>query len=227
MLVVFDSTKPAGAAIFAVFAREPIAAGASVPTTVNVALPPAGSVTLAASEPEPEGGHVAPLDPAHVHVAFNTDASNVSVTAAPTAVAGPVFVAVIVHVVCPPGATEFAPLVFVIDKSPPAAIGSASLAELLVAFGSLLPPGGVTDAVFVKDPDAPGSRRPTRVNVAVPPGARSTVEAMDPLPAALSQFDPDDATQVQVTDPSMAGTASFTCALFTATLVEVFCTMMV
>ena len=90
------SSTPAGGATLAVFARVPVAAGAMVPVSTNVALPPASRSTLAAMSPLPFAGQAEPTDAVQVQLAAVTLGGKVSVTAAAVTAAGPAFDATIV-----------------------------------------------------------------------------------------------------------------------------------
>src|SRR5215468_3072700 len=79
-----------------------------------------------------------------------------------------------------------------------AATMSVSVALLLLVFGSFVPPGAATVAVFTTEPTAHVPSVPFTVKVAVPPFARLTVVLMLPLPLA-APHKPLDAVHVQVT----------------------------
>jgi hypothetical protein len=90
------SVIPAPTETVAVFASDPVAPGATVPLTVNVAVPPTGRSTEALMLPLPDAGHAAPPLAAHVHVAPVNAAGNVSVTLDAGAADGPAFEATMV-----------------------------------------------------------------------------------------------------------------------------------
>ena len=154
LFVVFGSVAPAGAATVAVLTREPEPVGEIDATSVNVTLPPTGTVTTALIDPDPEAGHVAPELGVQVQVAPVNKAGRVSVTVAPAAVDGPAFVTMIVYVIDPPGTDEPDPSVFVIARSGVTWTVSVSMAVLLVAVGSVTPLGAVMVAVFASVPVA-------------------------------------------------------------------------
>ncbi len=151
----FGSVTPAGAAIVAVLTSVPVAAAETVPTTVNVAVPPGGRLTLAPMFPAPAAGHVPPPAPTHVQVAPIIAAGNVSATVAPTAVLGPALLATIVYAIPDPGTIVATPSVLVIARSATGVSVSVSVAVLLAAFGSTTVAGTVTVAVFEIVPVAP------------------------------------------------------------------------
>jgi hypothetical protein len=90
-----------------------------------------------------------------------------------------------------------------------------SVAALSAGSGSVVPAGTSTAAVLTIEPAVAVTVAST-VNVAVPPGARSTVDAMSPVPDASPQVPPGPATQVHVAAPSSAGSVSVTGAPTTA-----------
>jgi hypothetical protein len=90
------SVMPAPTETVAVLVSEPVAPGATVPLTVNVAVPPTGRSTEALMLPLPDAGHVAPPLTEQVHVAPVSAAGNVSVTFDAGAADGPAFDATIV-----------------------------------------------------------------------------------------------------------------------------------
>ena len=101
----------------------------------------------------------------------------------------------------PPAATEVTPLVLVMARSAcPVIVSGPSVAELLPDVESVTPVGAATVAVFDRVPVALAAIVAVSVKVAVPPEARSTVALMLPAPFAASQFDPADATHVQVAE---------------------------
>ena len=97
LLAGVGSVTPPGAATVAVFDKVPVAVAATVADTVNVAAPPAASVTEALIAPAPDEGQLEPAPvAAQVHVTPVSDAGNVSLTLAPVTVDGPLLVATIV-----------------------------------------------------------------------------------------------------------------------------------
>ncbi len=128
-----------------------------MPTTVNVAVPPGGRLTLAPMLPEPDAGHAPPPAPMHVHVAPRKAAGNASATVAPVAVLGPALLATIVYVTPDPGVTDATPSVLVIARSAIGVSVSVSVAVLLAELGSTTVAGAVMVAVFEIDPLAPGA----------------------------------------------------------------------
>jgi hypothetical protein len=91
-----DSSTPLGTAIDAAFASVPVAPGATVPVSVNVAVPPGGRPTAAAMPPLPDGGQVAPDDAAQVQLTPVSAAGGASVTGAADTGDGPAFAVTIV-----------------------------------------------------------------------------------------------------------------------------------
>src|SRR5436305_262741 len=90
------SLTPAGALTVAVFASEPVAEEATVPLTVNVAVPPERRLTVVEMLPVPDAGQGEPAEARQVHAAPVKAAGNVSATEAPVTSEGPLFVTVIV-----------------------------------------------------------------------------------------------------------------------------------
>jgi hypothetical protein len=88
---------------------------------------------------------------------------------------------------------------------------SLSVALLLPATGSVVPPGAVTVAVLLRVPVAPEAIVALTVKVAVPPTSSVTLLLMLPLPLA-GQLDPAEALQVQATPVRLAGKVSPTVA---------------
>jgi hypothetical protein len=74
----------------------PVAEEATVPLTVNVAVPPERRLTEAAMLPEPEAGQDEPTEAAHDQVAPVKAAGKVSATDAPVTSDGPLLVTTIV-----------------------------------------------------------------------------------------------------------------------------------
>ena len=93
-LLPAGSLIPTGAAIVAVLEMVPDPLAVAV--TVNVAVPPESSVTLALMFPLPLAGQVEPALAVQVQVALVSDAGKLSVTVAAVAVDGPAFDATIV-----------------------------------------------------------------------------------------------------------------------------------
>src|SRR4051794_12303831 len=83
-------------------------------------------------------------------------------------------------------------------------------------FGSVTPAGAATVAVLTTVPVAPGATLAVKLNAATPPGNRSTVALILPMPTGASQFEPAVATQVHVALVKLAGKTSVTRALLTA-----------
>jgi len=81
-------------------------------------------------------------------------AGSVSVTVAPVTLFGPALVTTTVYVTIEPGATLVWPSVLVICRSAFGARVSESVAVLLAAFGSVVPAGAATLAVFESVPVA-------------------------------------------------------------------------
>ena len=96
LLAAFVSVTPSGAATAAVLLRVPVALAAITSVTVNVAVAPTGRLTVALIDPVPDAGHDAPALAVQLQVIEVTPVGIVSVTDAPSAVDGPVFVATIV-----------------------------------------------------------------------------------------------------------------------------------
>src|SRR2546422_701289 len=97
LFVVGLSVTPAGAVTVAVLIRWPVAEGATVPVTVNVAVPPASRFTVV--EMLPLTGPAVQLEPAEatqVHEAPVNTAGNVSLTEAAVTLDGPLLVTTIV-----------------------------------------------------------------------------------------------------------------------------------
>src|SRR5258706_4749041 len=90
--------------------------------------------------------------------------------------------------------------------SPKQSSGSSSVAALLPGFGSPMPAGTATVAVFRRLVGVALSV-PVRVYVAVAPTGRFTVSLMFPEPLGV-QVAPPAATQVQVGGMRAAGTVS-------------------
>lgn len=83
---------------------------------------------------------------------------------------------------------------------------------LLLPSGSVTPVGPETLAVLVTVPVKLAGNVAVIENVAVPALAKLTVALMLPVPLALPQLEPLDATQVQETLVRIAGTLSITVA---------------
>src|SRR5215831_12579375 len=90
------SVTPAGVAILAVLAIEPVALPATVALTVKVAVPPLSRLTLAEMLPLPLAGQLDPALAAQVQLPMVSPAGAVSVTVAPVTALGPLLVATIV-----------------------------------------------------------------------------------------------------------------------------------
>ena len=82
--------------MLAVLTIEPVPVGEMFAVSVNVTFPPTGMFTDALIDPLPEAGHDAPALATQVHVAPVSAAGKVSVTVAPMAAEGPLFVATMV-----------------------------------------------------------------------------------------------------------------------------------
>src|SRR2546422_8968320 len=162
--------------------------------------------------PTPFAVQVPPPAPTQVQVGATRVAGTVSDTVAPVADVGPALLATIVYVSACPGETAAWPSVFVIDRSAAGMIVSVSVALLFAGFGSVIPAGGVTAAVFDRVPEALMSSVPVAMNVAVPPTRRFTVRLMFPEPLAAAQLEPLEATHVHVTPVRLAGKLSVTVA---------------
>ena len=98
LLAGVGSIEPTGIATLTVFVSVPAAVdAASVPVTVNVAVPPVSKVTSWLMLPDPDPlAHVDPAEAVHVHVAPTMLAGTTSVTDAPAMVDGPALVTTIV-----------------------------------------------------------------------------------------------------------------------------------
>ncbi len=92
----FVSATLLGAVMPAELISVPVAAGSSVPTMTNVAVPLTSRSTLALMLPAPLAGQLEPLEAAHVHVASLRADGTVSVTVAPVTADGPRLEAVMV-----------------------------------------------------------------------------------------------------------------------------------
>jgi hypothetical protein len=208
------SVTPAGGVIEAVLASEPVAAALTVAFNVNVAVEPTARLTSALMFPDPLAGHVAPAVTAQVHVAPVSVAGSVSVTVAPVTFDGPALEATIVYVIGEPAVAPADPSVFVMPRFAVPVTASVSVAELFPAASSVTPAAGATVAVFA-NAVAPSvelaATVPVRVNVAVPPTARSTEALMLPVPLA-GHVEPAEAVQVQVRPVKFAGAVSVTVA---------------
>src|SRR5438093_828250 len=91
-------------------------------------------------------------------------------------------------------------------------IVSVSVALLFARLGSVIPPGGVTVAVFDRVPEALMLSVPVAVNVTVLPEMRFTIWLMFPEPLGAPQLEPAEAVHVQVIVVSAAGKGSVTIA---------------
>lgn len=107
-------------------------------------------------------------------------------------------------------------LVLVMDKSEVGVRVSVSLAELFAGFGSVIPVGAATLAVFVIVPVAVLKTEVATIKVAVPFGNKFTVVLMFTFPLASAQLEPEDAVQVHERETRLAGRMSATCAPTTA-----------
>src|SRR3954447_22197503 len=96
LLLPAASVTPAGALTVAVLDSVPVAEEATVPLTVNVAVPPERRLTEAAMLPVPEAGQDEPLEAVQVQAAPVKAAGKVSATEAPTTSEGPLLVTTIV-----------------------------------------------------------------------------------------------------------------------------------
>src|SRR6266542_1348217 len=85
LLAGFGSVTPAGAAMVAVLAMEPVALPAIVALTVNVAVPPLARFTLAEMLPLPLAGQLEPTLATQLQLPNVRPAGAVSVTVAPMA----------------------------------------------------------------------------------------------------------------------------------------------
>src|SRR5688572_30017696 len=74
----------------------------------------------------------------------------------------------------------------------------AFVAELLFGSGSVVPAGGVTEAVLVRRPTVPKGTVPVMVKVAWVPDGRFTSASMSPVPLVFRQVPAPLAEQVQV-----------------------------
>ncbi len=223
------SVTPAPTETVAVLASEPVAPGATVPLTTNVAVPPTGRSIDVLMLPLPDAGHTALPAAEHVHVAPVNAAGKVSVKLEAGAAEGPALDATIVYVAEVPGTSLVTPSVLVTERSARGVRVSVSVAELLAPVGSLPPTGAATVAVLTSEPVAMAETVADTVNVAVPPIARFTLALMLPLPEGAGQLEPAEAAHVHVTPVSAAGNASVTVApvttdgpaMFVATIVYV------
>jgi hypothetical protein len=211
------SVKPLGALIEAVFDSEPEAVGETVALNVNVAEPPGRSVTVVAIEPVPEGSaHEEPAVAEQSHVAPVSSAGSVSVIGALTTVDGPLLAATIVYVTPVPGVTLATESVFVIERSPSGLSVSTSVALLFSGSRSGNPEGGVTVAVLLSVPVAPGAIVPVTRNVAAPVTVSDTVVEIAPVPVAAAHELPAVAEQVHEAPRIVAGIVSLTWAFVTS-----------
>src|SRR5439155_17788805 len=92
------SVTPTGAAMVAVLAMEPVALPATVALTVNVAVPPLSKFTLAEMLPLPLAGQLEPTLATQLQLPNVRPAGAVSVTVAPVAALGPLFVATMLEI---------------------------------------------------------------------------------------------------------------------------------
>src|SRR5438093_4392181 len=162
--------------------------------------------------PTPAAVQEPPPVPMQLQVGAVSEAGTVSDTVAPVTGLGPALLATIVYVIACPGEAVDRPSVFVIERSAAGMIVSASVALLFPGFGSVIPLGVATVAVFDSVPEALISSVPVAVNVAVPPEKRLTVWLMFPEPLAAPQVDPAEAVHVQVIPMRTAGKVSVTAA---------------
>src|SRR5476651_2675078 len=123
---------------------------------------------------------------------------------------GPGLVTTIVYVVDVPATTVDRPSVLAIDTSASPLTMVASVAMLLALLGSITAGGASTVAVLVTTPSWLAAIDASIVNVADPPVARSTVEAMSPAPLVVPQVDPGVAVQVHDTPVRPDGITSVT-----------------
>src|SRR5439155_7864106 len=98
LLAGFGSVTPTGAAMVAVLAMEPVALPATVALTVNVAVPPLSKFTLAEMLPLPLAGQLEPTLATQLQLPNVRPAGAVSVTVAPVAALGPLFVATMLEI---------------------------------------------------------------------------------------------------------------------------------
>src|SRR6266436_4617242 len=110
-----------------------------------------------------------------------------------------------------PGTALDWPSVFVIERSACGVRVSVSVAELLLGFGSVVPPGAATVAVLLRLPVAEALIVPVSAYVTLPPTGRCTVSLMVPVPLA-AQIPPPAPTQVQLTPERASGSVSDTMA---------------
>jgi hypothetical protein len=157
--------------------------------------------------PLPDAGQLDPAVAVHVHVAPESTPGRVSATVAPVAVDGPALEATIVYVTVVPGTSPAEPSVVVIDRSAVGTNVSVSVAVLFAAVGSVMPPATAAVAVLASDPVAVDEIVAVSVKVAVPPGRRSTVVLMFPLPDA-GQVEPAEAVHVHVAADNVPGNVS-------------------
>ena len=113
-----------------------------------------------------------------------------------------------------PGWALASPSVLVIDRSASGSKVSTSVAVLLPANRSVTAAGGATETLLVSDAVAAADTVALIVKVAEPPGARSMLAAMLPVPLA-GQL-PPVAVQLHVAASRVAGRRSVTVAPATA-----------
>ena len=153
LLPATGSVTPLGAAMVTVLARVDEAAGDTVASIVNVAVPPTARSMLAAMLPVPLAGQLPPVA-VHVQVAPSSAAGSRSVTVAPATADGPALPATTVYVTGVPGTTFGCPSVLVTNRSARSVSVSVSVAVLLLRSGSVEPAGEVIDAVLTRVPVA-------------------------------------------------------------------------
>ena len=204
------STMPAAGAEVAVLLTVPVALGLIAVVIANVAVVPAGRLTVVLIEPLPEADvQPAPALGVHVHEVKAAPAGWVSVNVVAGALDGPPLLTVTVYVVDCPGITEATPSVLVTARSARGVSVSTSVAELFAAFVSVTPSGAETAAVLLSVPVAPAAMAVVTVKVAEAPTGRSTLLLIDPLPDA-GHTAPPVVAHVHVIVDTPAGIASVT-----------------
>lgn len=108
------------------------------------------------------------------------------------------------------------PPVFAIARSEDSKIASASVAVLLLVFGSVTPLGGTIVAALVKLPVAVGTTVPVIDRVAVPLANKETITLTEPVPLADAQLEPLEAVHVHETAINLSDITSVNSELVTA-----------
>ena len=108
-----------------------------------------------------------------------------------------------------PGITAAWSFDFAIESAVRTATFDVSVASLFPEFGSVMPAGADTVAVFATRPLAAGDAMPLMVKVTRPPETRSAVVSMLPVPEPAPHVAPID-THVQVGVSSSGGRMSRT-----------------